>query len=71
MKPYGIPRLKDLECPDCADIRNFGLKSSKSRARGKGGEFKNSFRSSTAKRRTRQIWKSRARSASKALCIEE
>ena len=28
MKPYGLPRIKDVEFPDVADIHAFGLKSS-------------------------------------------
>jgi len=57
MKPYGIPRYADVECPDLVDIRRYGLKSSISRCIGKGGDIKNSFRSSKLKRQTRRLWK--------------
>lgn len=61
MRAYGLPRDLDLESPDLADIQTFGLKSSKSRARGKGGDVKNSFRSSSRKRNTRRDFKKSAR----------
>jgi hypothetical protein len=28
MKPYGIPRKKDVECPDTEDIQRYRLKTS-------------------------------------------
>ena len=59
---YGLPRIKDLECPDLFDIQNYGLKSSKSRCP-KHGCTKNSFRNSKNKRDTRRIWKKKARAA--------
>ena len=67
MKAYGLPRVKDLESPDCADICKFGLKSSKSRVEGLGGDIKNSFRSSTAKKATRRIWKKKERAKNKVV----
>lgn len=27
MKPYGLPRIKDIEDPDLGDIARFGLKT--------------------------------------------
>jgi hypothetical protein len=57
---YGLPRIKDLMCPDEGDIYLYGLKSSKSRYP-KYGNTKNSFRNSRAKRDTRRIWKKKAR----------
>jgi hypothetical protein len=63
---YGLPRIKDLECPDLLDIQNYGLKSSKSRDP-KYGCRKNSFRNSRAKRDTRRIWKRKARAANSRL----
>jgi hypothetical protein len=65
MKAYGLPRDLDVEFPDLADIRYYGLKSSRSRLPGKGGDIKNSFHRSAAKRATRRIWKKRARLAAK------
>ena len=50
MKAYGLPRWIDLEFPDCADIRIYGLKS----AYGKHVKTKN-------KRSSRRIWKKAAR----------
>lgn len=61
MKPYGIPRVPELDRPDCVDIQRFGLKSSKSRVKNKSGVRKNSFRNVSAKRRTRRYWKKRER----------
>jgi hypothetical protein len=61
MKAYGLPREKDLDAPDLVDIQNYGLKSSRSRPTGKGGDRKNSFRSSARKRLTRRIWKRKQR----------
>jgi len=65
MKAYGLPRYIELEGPDLADIKRFGLSSAYSRPAGKNGEHKNSFRSSDAKRRTRRTWKKRERTNSK------
>jgi len=67
MLPYGIPRVKDIENPDLADVKNFGLKSSISRIR-HYGEIKNSFRNSRIKKQTRRIWKRIARRFNKSLC---
>ena len=64
MKPYGLPRILDLECPDLYDIRLYGLKSSKSRTK-KHGVIKNSFRRVKVKATARRIWKKRERSKTK------
>jgi len=71
MKAYGIPRNKDVESPDCADIRLYGFKSSISRVKGKGGDIKNSFHSSKAKRAIRRIWKKKARIQGKKESVQD
>lgn len=67
MKPYGVPRVQELVYPDCADINRFGLKSSCSRLVGKSGDIKNSFRSASAKQRSRRVWKKLARRQGKVV----
>jgi len=53
MKGYGLPRDKDIEQPDVADIKKYGLNTSA------GGRdyFKNKMR----KNAVRRYWKRRAR----------
>jgi len=63
---YGLPRIQDLITPDCADIHEYGLKSSIGR-NPKYGCIKNSFRNSRNKRDTRRIWKKKARAANSRL----
>jgi hypothetical protein len=70
MKPYGIPRNKDIECPDLDDISRYGFKSSVSRIKSKSGDIKNSFRKSSIKRRIRRVWKRKARNINKKECYE-
>jgi hypothetical protein len=53
MKPYGVPRNKDVECPDKADIALYGLNEERLRPK--------------PKRRTRRIWKKLARRAGKMI----
>ena len=69
MKAYGIPRLKDVEHPDCVDIARFALKSCIGHVRKKGGEYKNSLRKAVTKAATRRIWKKRARKAGQKDCV--
>lgn len=57
MKAYGLPRHNELNGPDLIDIQTYGLKSSKSRIRGKCGDIRNSFRNIKAKSRIRRYWK--------------
>jgi hypothetical protein len=71
MKAYGLPRNKDLESPDLVDIQNYGLKSSRSRPTGVGGDRKNSFRSSKRKRAVRRGWKKAYRTNMKTIMGEE
>jgi len=61
MKPYGLPRWKNIEFPDVADIQEFGLKSSAGNLPKKGGDIHSSFRSSSGKRGTRRVYKKRER----------
>lgn len=63
MKPYGIPRNKDVECPDVVDIKTYGLKTSI------GG--KDYFRNKESKRAIRRVWKRKARREGKILLQEE
>lgn len=65
MKPYGIPRNLNVENPDLVDIRLYAFKSSRSRLESKGGDVKNSFHNSSAKRNTRRIWKKKERKSAK------
>ena len=53
MKPYGVPRIKDVEYPDVADIKRFGFKTSV------GG--KDYFKNKSSKKSSRRIWKKKAR----------
>lgn len=53
MRPYGIPRLRDAEFPDKADIKRFGYASTDRCSRADRG--KNS---------SRRIWAKKARNAS-------
>lgn len=53
MKGYGLPRDKDIEFPDVADIRTFGLNFSS------GG--KDYFKNKNKKASIRRYWKRKAR----------
>lgn len=57
MKAYGLPRHKELNSPDLVDIQVYGLKSSKSKIRGKSGDIRNSFRNVKVKANIRRYWK--------------
>lgn len=67
MRPYGLPRTKDIEYPDLADIRLYGLNSSAGSIVAKCGKRKNSFKNVRSKARSRRIWKKRERSITKSL----
>jgi hypothetical protein len=60
MKPYGVPRVPDVEYPDVADIQKFGLKSSIGRIAGKGGDIKG-YQRPNQKAYSRRIWKKKIR----------
>ena len=38
MKAYGIPRTKDVEWPDVADIQNYGMSSHVGKYPSKSGD---------------------------------
>lgn len=54
MKPYGVPRVKDLDYPDKADIKRFGLSAPDRCARADRG-----------KQSSRRIWAKKARQDAK------
>ena len=60
MRAYGLPRVKDVEYPDLADIITYGLKSSVGRCPGKCGVIR-SLQKSKNRKRSYQIWKKRIR----------
>ena len=61
MKPYGVPRNICAEFPDPLDAHEFGLKASKCKLRGKGGDFHPNAHNTEDHRRARRIWKRAAR----------
>lgn len=61
MKPYGLPRVKEVEAPDLVDIQTYGLRSSAGNLPGKGGEIRSLFKNSRKKRNIRRYWKKRER----------
>ncbi len=63
MKPYGVPRNKDVEYPDVGDIKLYGLKTSA------GG--RDYFKNKRNKASSRRIWKKLARKMNKLLAREE
>lgn len=68
MKPYGLPRDKDIEYPDKADIRQYGLKSSTGRLKTKSGEYKSYTRSAENRKKSRRYFKRKERTVGKLLC---
>lgn len=69
MKPYGVPRVPEIEYPDVADIQRLGLASHCGRIPGKSGDYRPYIRGQN-KARTRRIWKRKARAAGRASVIE-
>lgn len=57
MKAYGIPREKDIECPDVVDIQHYGMKSSVGQLATKSGEYRSYTRSVVNKNSTRRHFK--------------
>jgi len=57
MKPYGVPRKKDVEAPDVSDIQRYGLNSK--RLDGK----KDYHRTGKTRNARRRVWKKSARRA--------
>ncbi len=70
MKPYGIPRIPELEFLDVADIQRFGLKSSAGRCFEASGDYKSYTRSSKARKRVRRVWKKKERTQWKEIPAE-
>lgn len=68
MKPYGVPRNDDVANPDLGDIQKYGLASHIGNLPGKNGEIR-SIMSSGNRRRTRRIWKRKARNEGKIQII--
>lgn len=64
MKPYGIPRIPELEFPDVADIQHLGLASHAGRLPGRSGDYRPYIRGEN-KAKTRRYWKRKARAAGK------
>ena len=54
MKPYGVPRCKDAEYPDLADIKKFGFATEDRCSRKDRG-----------KNEARRYWKKKARAVNK------
>lgn len=65
MKPYGLPRVRDIEFPDVADIQKYGLKSSAGRCFKENGEYKSYIRNSRHRKQIRRKWKKKARASVK------
>jgi hypothetical protein len=59
MLGYGLPRNKNVEYPDIADIQHYGLNTSA------GGKR---HQKSNKKRRARRLWKKIARRIAKKYC---
>lgn len=57
MKPYGIPRTKDVEYPDVGDIQHYGFKSSVGKFPEKCGDYKPYTRNAANRQSTRRYWK--------------
>lgn len=65
MRGYGLPRNDDIASPDKLDLVNYARASHVGRFPSKSGVCKNSFRSSSAKRNQRRVYKRLARNAAK------
>jgi len=70
MKGYGLPRNLDIEFPDLADIRNFGLKTSTGQLESKGGDYRGSSKKNV-RNRNRRFWKKQARINAKRSIYKE
>lgn len=63
MKGYGLPRNDDVAHPDLADISFFGLKAGRLHPKWTAN--------GDNKRKTRRIWKKKARQAGKRRILED
>lgn len=70
MRPYGLPRNKDVQGPDILDGHIYARKASALSIKGKGGDIRSIIKSSKNKRATRRYWKRRERSAASRLLRE-
>lgn len=61
MLPYGIPRVPEVEYPDCADLHRFAFKSRDGRSDGKS-----IIRNVRNKKQTRRYWKRKERKRAKS-----
>ena len=68
MKAYGLPRHKDIEYPDVADIQQYGLASHVGRVKTESKEYKSYTRKAIKRREVRRYWKKLARRFNKSLC---
>lgn len=69
MKPYGVPRDLNLECPDKIDITYFGLKTSIGQLKKKGGDYPS--KDTKSRNFFRRVWAKRARGYSKKFVRKE
>jgi len=61
MKPYGVPRYRDLESPDVHDIQRFAMQSHAGRIPNSSHVYKRYTRSTAIHRAIRRYWKKKAR----------
>jgi|SaaInl4_150m_RNA_FD_contig_61_270367_length_454_multi_1_in_0_out_0_1 hypothetical protein len=57
MRGYGLPRHKDVECPDLVDIRVYGLKTSTGQIKSKGGDYRGSTKTKLRNESRRRLKK--------------
>lgn len=69
MRPYGVPRDPELNCPDVATIHQYGLKSRAGRLPGKSGKAR-SGQKPKKKQNSRRRWKRAARREGKREATE-
>ena len=65
MRGYGLPRNKEVECPDVADIINYGLRTALGSLDGRA------YQNSKSKKRARRIWKKKARRDNKQVVLDQ
>lgn len=70
MKPYGVPRVGNIEFPDMADAYNFALKPSKHRFPEKCGKARSNIKSTEKKASIRRRFARLARIENKRECAE-
>jgi hypothetical protein len=65
MKPYGIPRVPELEFPDVGDIQKFAMPSRAGRIAREDRIYKSYIRGSAKRQAARRYWKKKAHNAGK------